>query len=151
MRVYEIAPGLYQSRTPTKPEDVRFHDENGESVAITAVIDLEGDIDPNVPEQKIGEVYLYWPLEDERYLPDEETLRGVSRFIRALLEANHNVLVHCHNGLNRASLVTGCALVGGGMEPAEAVEILRKRRDPNVLNNEVFLDWLLKQQPGNSL
>jgi protein-tyrosine phosphatase len=83
--------------------------------------------------------------------PDEETIRGVSRFIRALLEANHNVLVHCHNGLNRASLVTGCALVGGGMEPADAVEILRKRRDPNVLNNEVFLEWLLKLQPGDSL
>jgi protein-tyrosine phosphatase len=149
MRVYEIAPGLYQSRTPTKPEDVRFHDESGESVAITAVIDLEGDIDPNVPEQKIGDVYLYWPIKDERYLPDETTLLGVVQFTRALLDANHNVLVHCHSGLNRASLVTGRTLVARGMEPADAVEVLRKRRDPNVLNNEVFLEWLLTQQAGS--
>ena len=146
MRVWEIAPGLYQSRTPTRPEDVHFRDQDGISVKISAVIDLEGNIDPNVPQKRIGDVYVYWPiLDQEGRLPDETVLRGLADFITRLMDAGHNVLVHCHSGMNRASLVSGLTLVAAGMSPEEAVERLRERRDPNVLNNETFHEWLLTE------
>jgi protein-tyrosine phosphatase len=78
-------------------------------------------------------------------MPDEIVLRGLADFITRLMDAGHNVLVHCHSGMNRASLVSGLTLVAAGMSPEEAVERLRERRDPNVLNNETFLDWLLSE------
>jgi protein-tyrosine phosphatase len=149
MRVWEIVPGLYQSRTPTRPEDVHFRDQDGDSVKITAIIDLEGDIDPNVPQKKIGDVYVYWPIrDDEGRLPNETVLRGLARFVSGLIDAGHSVLVHCHSGLNRASLVSGLTLIERGMSPEEAVETLRDRRDPNVLHNQSFLSWLLQQEPA---
>jgi protein-tyrosine phosphatase len=149
MRVWEIAPGLYQSRTPTRPEDVHFRDQDGTSVKITAVIDLEGDIDPNVPQKRIGDLYVYWPILDhEGRMPNETVLRGLAGFISGLMDAGHKVLVHCHSGMNRASLVSGLTLVAKGMTSEEAVDTLRERRDPNVLNNETFLRWLLTEAEG---
>jgi protein tyrosine phosphatase (PTP) superfamily phosphohydrolase (DUF442 family) len=147
MRVWRIAPGLYQSPTPTSPRDVHFEDQDGNPARITAVVDLEGDIDPDVPQRAIGRVYLYWPIEDEAWLPDEDTLRSVARFLSGLLDSGHRVLVHCRSGINRASLVTGRTLVERGMEPREAVDLLRSQRDPTVLKNKIFLAWLLSEKP----
>jgi protein-tyrosine phosphatase len=149
MRVFEIVPHLYQSRTPTGPGDVHFRDQDGRSVGITAVVDLEGTIDPNVPQKRIGDVYLYWPLLDEEdRLPDETALRGVARYLSALMDAGHNVLVHCHSGMNRASLVSGRTLIARGMSPEEAIGTLERGRDPHVLSNRTFREWLLKEEAG---
>jgi protein-tyrosine phosphatase len=146
MRVWKLAPGLYQSPTPTSPQDVHFEDQEGHHVNITAVVDLEGSVDPDVPQGAIGRVYLYWPIEDEPWLPDVGTLRSVAGFVSGLLDAGHQVLVHCRSGLNRASLVTGRTLVARGMDPREAVDLLRSRRDPTVLKNKTFLAWLLAEE-----
>jgi protein-tyrosine phosphatase len=146
MRVFEIVPHLYQSPTPTRPEDIHFRDQGGSSVKITAVVDLEGSIDPNVPQQKIGDVYLYWPiLDEEDRLPNQRVLRGLAYFISALMDAGHNVLIHCHSGLNRASLVSGRTLMARGMTSEEAIATLERRRAPDVLNNGSFRKWLLAE------
>jgi protein-tyrosine phosphatase len=146
MRVFEIVPGLYQSPTPTSPKDVHLRDQDGTSVKVTAVIDLEGTVDPNVPQKRIGDVYVYWPLLDEEdRLPNETALRGLASYVSALMDAGHNVLVHCHSGMNRASLVTGCTLVTRGISPEEAIETLERRRAPEVLSNTTFREWLLKE------
>ena len=147
MRVWKIAPGLFQSPTPRSPQDITFEDQEGHMVDISAIVDLEGDIDPDVPQREIGRVYLYWPIEDIPRLPDETTLRAVAGFIGGLIDAGHRVLIHCRAGLNRASLVSGLALILKGMDPREAVDLLRDRRDPQVLQNKTFLTWLLQQEP----
>jgi protein tyrosine phosphatase (PTP) superfamily phosphohydrolase (DUF442 family) len=144
VRVYEIIPGLYQSPTPT--EHV-FTDGDGHQVDINALIDLEGDIDPVVPQRKIGDVYVYWPIEDAE-LHDALTVRGLAAFISGLVDAGYRVLVHCKAGMNRASLVIGRVLIHRGMEPEEAVALLEERRDPEVLSNAAFREWLLGERPG---
>ncbi len=57
-------------------------------------------------------------------------------------------LVHCQAGLNRSSLVAARALVLEGMEPAEAIELLRAKRSPAVLCNPAFEKWLLQGSPA---
>lgn len=52
-------------------------------------------------------------------------------------------LVHCQAGLNRSGLIAGAALVLEGMEPAEAISLLREKRSPAVLCNKTFENWLL--------
>ena len=148
MRVYEIVPGLYQSLTPLERDDREFNDQEGRTVDITAVVDLEGSIDPNIPLEELGDVYVYWPIEDKPKMVDEDTVRATARYISGLMEAGHRVLIHCHSGLNRASLLSGRTLIRRGMDPKEAVDLIRQRRSPDVLHNEVFERWLLEEEPG---
>ncbi|HEX2026221.1 MAG TPA: dual specificity protein phosphatase [Actinomycetota bacterium] len=148
MRVYEIVPGLYQSLTPLERDDREFNDQDGKRVDITAVLDLEGTIDPNIPLEELGDVYVYWPIEDKPKMVDQDTVRATARYISGLMDAGHRVLIHCHSGLNRASLLSGRTLIHRGMEPKEAVELIRERRSPDVLSNEVFERWLLEEEPG---
>jgi protein-tyrosine phosphatase len=148
VRVYEIVPGLYQSLTPLDRDDREFNDQEGRTVDITAVVDLEGSIDPNIPLEELGDVYVYWPIEDKPKMVDEDTVRATARYISGLMEAGHRVLIHCHSGLNRASLLSGRTLIRRGMDPKEAVDLIRQRRSPDVLHNEVFERWLLEEEPG---
>lgn len=55
-------------------------------------------------------------------------------------------LVHCQAGLNRSSLVVGRALVLDGMDPVEAIALLREKRSPVCLSNPSFERWLLSQE-----
>jgi protein tyrosine phosphatase (PTP) superfamily phosphohydrolase (DUF442 family) len=145
MRVYEIVPGLYQSPTP---DEHIFTNGDGHQVDINALIDLEGDIDPVVPQRKIGDVYLYWPIDDGE-LKDPLTVRSAAQLISGLMDAGYQVLVHCRAGMNRASLVTGRVLIHRGMEPEEAVKLLQERRHPEVLSNVAFREWLMGERPGH--
>jgi protein-tyrosine phosphatase len=148
VRVFEITGGLYQAPTPTSPGDRTFTDQEGNSAGINAVIDLEGSIDPNEPLHDLGDVYLHWPIEDEPRMADEATVRAIAGFVNRLIDDGYRVLVHCRSGFNRASLISGRALVGRGMDPHRVVELLRERRGPECLSNHVFLDWLLAEEPG---
>jgi protein-tyrosine phosphatase len=51
--------------------------------------------------------------------------------------------VHCQAGLNRSGLITARALMLRGMSATDAIQLLRKRRDPAVLCNAVFANWLV--------
>ena len=52
-------------------------------------------------------------------------------------------LVHCQAGLNRSGLVAATALILEGMDPAEAIYLLREKRSPAVLCNRTFASWVL--------
>ena len=127
----EMVPGLWQSGYP----------EPGERW--DAVIDLVGDRArvPDVP------VYLSWPLRDEPIEPDVDTLVALGDLVRDLRRAGKRVLVHCAGGINRSALVVATALIRDGVEPDEAIEMLRARR-PNSLNNETFVKVLRERVPA---
>jgi protein-tyrosine phosphatase len=51
-------------------------------------------------------------------------------------------LVRCHVGYNRSGLVVAQALVELGHDSGSAVALVRQRRSPRALNNEVFVAYL---------
>ncbi len=58
-------------------------------------------------------------------------LEATSRLVARVLErlaAGRMVIVHCHGGIGRSGMITACALVGAGVEPGRAVEIVREAR-----------------------
>ncbi len=67
-------------------------------------------------------------------IPDGEApsdLEATSRLVARVLErlaAGRTVIVHCHGGIGRSGMITACALVGAGVEPGKAVEIVREAR-----------------------
>ncbi len=86
------------------------------------------------------EVRLY----DAGQMPDMMQLETLAQWIN-ICRKHGTTLVHCQAGLNRSGLVTGLALVRGGMKPAAAIALLRKSRSPAVLCNSTFEKWLLGQ------
>lgn len=83
-------------------------------------------------------------LYDAADLPDIPTVYSAAGYVLGCLQEG-KTLVHCQAGLNRSGLIAGLALVLGGMEPGEAIALLRSKRSPAVLCNPLFASWLLEQ------
>ena len=60
------------------------------------------------------------------------------------LRQNGVVLVHCQAGLNRSSLIAARALILEGMEPIDAINLIRIKRSSACLCNKAFEQWLLR-------
>jgi protein-tyrosine phosphatase len=66
----------------------------------------------------------------------------LAEFVADAVRSGRTTLVRCHAGLNRSGLVTAQALTLLGMDVADAIELLRRRRSPFVLHNETFEAYL---------
>jgi len=117
-----------------------------ERLRISAVIDMDGDLDIGVPTVPNHMLYIYFPIFDED-LPDLEKLHAVAKMGAALIRTGHRVLSHCGMGLNRSALMAGLILTYLGMPGAQAVELLRQKR-PGALYNENFAAYLLSVNPA---
>jgi protein-tyrosine phosphatase len=111
-----------------------------EQLRISAVIDMDGDLDIGVPTVPNHMLYIYFPIFDEE-LPDLEKLHAVARMGAALIRSGHKVLSHCGMGLNRSALMAGLILTYLGVKGPAAVELIRQRR-PGALFNENFASYL---------
>ena len=107
---------------------------------VEAIVDMDGGVDPGVPQAPNELIYIYFPIIDDR-LPDLRKLNVLGRLVADLVRTEQVVLVHCRLGLNRSNLVVGTALTYLGMSGAEAVERLQQLR-PGALYNEIFARYL---------
>jgi protein-tyrosine phosphatase len=111
-----------------------------EEHGISAVIDLDGDLDLGIPTVPNHMLYVYFPIYDED-LPDLEKLHAVAKMGARLIRNGERVLAHCGMGLNRSALVAGLILTYLGMKGDEAVNLLRHKR-PGALFNDNFAAYL---------
>jgi protein-tyrosine phosphatase len=58
------------------------------------------------------------------------------------VRAGRSTLVRCHAGLNRSGLVVAQTLVELGLGVPEAIALVRQRRSPWALHNELFVQYL---------
>ena len=112
---------------------------------ITAVIDLDGDLDLGIPCVPNHMLYIYFPVYDEG-LPDLNKLHALARLGAQLVASGQRVLAHCGMGFNRSALVAGLVLTYLGMKGADAVALLREKR-PGALFNENFATYLAALPP----
>jgi protein-tyrosine phosphatase len=103
---------------------------------IDAIVDMDGDVDPGLPEVPNQILYVYFPILDEE-LPDLRKLDALGRLVASLVEQGHAVLIHCRMGFNRSNLVAATALTYLGRTGESALELIRARR-PGALFNEAF-------------
>ncbi|MFG2310128.1 dual specificity protein phosphatase family protein [Streptomyces sp. NPDC048566] len=76
---------------------------------------------------------------------DGTQLTGVMRLARAAddaLEDGRRVLVRCYHGYNRSGLVVAHALVLAGYSADDAIRLIRSRRSPWALHNQLFVEYL---------
>ncbi|ANH93411.1 MULTISPECIES: dual specificity protein phosphatase family protein [unclassified Streptomyces] len=90
-----------------------------------------------------GVPHQVWPIPDGPL--DATQLAGVMRLAEAAcaaLDEGRRVLVRCWSGYNRSGLVVGHALMLRGSGADEAIGLIRARRSPWALHNELFADYL---------
>jgi protein-tyrosine phosphatase len=90
-----------------------------------------------------GVAHQVWPIPDGPL--DGTQLAGVIRLAEAACEAvdaGRRVLVRCYHGYNRSGLVVAHALVRQGRSADEAIRLIRARRSPWALHNELFVEYL---------
>lgn len=118
------------------------------SHGIDTIVDMDGDVDPGVPEAPNEILYVYFPIYDEN-LPSLPKLEALGRMVADLVDGRHRVLVHCRMGFNRSVLVAATALTYLGVSGEEAMQRLRERR-AGALFNEVFADHV-RQLPARRI
>jgi hypothetical protein len=97
-----------------------------EDHCITAVIDLDGNLDLGIPSIPNHILYVYFPIFDEG-LPDLNKLHAVAKLGARLVTNGEKVLAHCGMGFNRSALVAGLVLTYLGMKGGDAVTLLREK------------------------
>lgn len=69
-------------------------------------------------------------------------VRRLAVLAAGAVRAGRTTLVRCQAGYNRSGLVVVQALVELGYGTAEAIEMVRRRRSPWALHNELFVKYL---------
>ncbi|MGD0734299.1 MAG: hypothetical protein ABR976_04090 [Terracidiphilus sp.] len=107
---------------------------------VDTVIDVDGDIDSDVPTLPDRSLYIYFPIFDGD-LPNLVKLHALGALGATLIESRHCVLAHCGMGFNRSALVAGVILHKLGMPGPEIVTRIRERRQ-GALFNDTFAAYL---------
>lgn len=115
---------------------------------IDIIVDMDGDVDPGLPEAPNQVLYVYYPIRDED-LPSLVKLEAVGRLVADLIGQDHRVLVHCRMGLNRSVLVIATALTYLGYSGERALAHLQAIR-PGALYNETFAEHV-KRLPARRI
>ena len=108
---------------------------------VKLVIDLEGEIDRDVPTVPNSLVYVYFPFDDSE-LPDLVKLHALGRLAADMVRNKRAVLIHCSMGFNRSPLMAGVTFTHLGLTGPQAVEKLREKR-AGALYNPVYADYLM--------
>ncbi|MDX3066745.1 MULTISPECIES: protein-tyrosine phosphatase family protein [Streptomyces] len=137
----EIVPGLWMGghefagRTGTG--DIEFAVVRDEFDLVLTLLRLPG----YGPDD--GVEHHVWAIPDGPL--DGTQLAGVIRLAQAAcdaLEDGKRVLVRCYSGYNRSGLVVAHALIRDGHSAEEAIRLIRTRRSPWALHNELFVEYL---------
>lgn len=72
----------------------------------------------------------------------ESDLGFAVREAHADWKAGKRVLIRCQAGLNRSGLIMALVLIRDGMEPADAIDLIREKRGAAALFNTTFVSWL---------
>ena len=126
-----------------------FPSERAEHLArhhgVKAVIDLRGESrDDEVVLRRHGMTLLHLPTVDLRASTPAQIDDGVA-FARSHLVRGERVLVHCEHGIGRSATLALCVLVEGGMEPLEALNLMKERRaliSPSPVQYERWVAWM---------
>ncbi|MGW1718260.1 protein-tyrosine phosphatase family protein [Streptomyces sp. NPDC002156] len=135
----EIVPGLWMGghEFVNRSGELEFAVVRDEFDLVITLLKLPGHgPDPGVEHH-------VWPVPDGPL--DGTQLAGVIRLAEAAcaaLEDGRSVLVRCYSGYNRSGLVVAHALVRDGHDTEEAIRLIRSRRSPWALHNELFVEYL---------
>src|SRR5262249_48642989 len=96
-----------------------------------------------------GIAFLHLPSDDARAVSQHHLDAGVE-WIGAGLARGQRGLVPCQPGIGGSALLTGCVLVAGGLDAAEALARVKEAREvvsPTPPQLEALLEWTSRNRP----
>lgn len=133
MEIFQIDKNLYQSSLIKTKRDI------ARAKKFDVCFDLNDGIDINAADFKI---YLSYPIVDGRDLPDTDILKSLAALGYILAyKKKLKVLIHCNEGKNRSSLLSGSILRLKGMKGNKIIDHIRRKRR-GALNNPYFEKYL---------
>ncbi|KAJ3277922.1 hypothetical protein HK104_002837 [Borealophlyctis nickersoniae] len=94
--------------------------------------------------KEAGVEVVDWPFEDGTVPPPEVITQY--RTLLQSLPPSSTIAVHCVSGIGRAPILVACALIDAGVDPIEAVELVRSKRRGAL--NKKQLAWLIGDEKG---
>lgn len=88
-----------------------------------------------------GIVFFSFPIPD-RAVPDVRETQKIARRVAGDVAGGRSVAIHCRAGIGRSSLVAACVLVCLGIEPSEALGLIRDARGVPVPDTDEQRDWI---------
>ncbi len=106
------------------------------ALRVEAIVDCQYmDLTALVPKP-----FLWIPFIDGPLLPPRNYVKAAVDFIHTMIQVGHSVLVHCAEGHNRSGLICGAYLIQhGNMLPDDAIALIRAKRGPKALSNQMFV------------
>ena len=121
--------------------------------AVRAVVDLRSEAcDDEGALRRAGIAFLHLPTEDQCAVSLERLDQGVA-FAIEHLHRSERVLLHCEHGIGRSVLLALCVLTAEGMDPLEALRLVKVRREvcsPNPVQYEAWVQWLRRHKAASA-
>jgi atypical dual specificity phosphatase len=123
---------LAGSQGPVNVQDLFFLYQQG----IRAVIRMEERTIPADTGGHVDIVDMYEPVRDFTPPAQEQIQRMIDFINEQAVQGGRPVVVSCYAGIGRTGTVLGCYLVSRGMEPADAVNEVRRLRPGSIQTPE---------------
>lgn len=166
IKLYEMLPGMLYQRGEFRhfPLDVKLAMIRARGIAL--IVNVSANLDRELFEA-LGSIntvkcsYLFQPFADsargldiqgEQCGKELTEAEKAARLAASFIERGKPVLIHCHAGRNRSSLVTALTLLQTVKDwtPQDAISFVRTIR-PNALATQAFVDFIQQQgEPQNA-
>jgi protein tyrosine phosphatase type IVA len=110
-----------------------------QSYKVKNIIRISEPVYPKEKLQQQGITIHEFYFEDGQ-CPSKELLARFFALLAELKTTEPMIGIHCVSGIGRAPLLVCCALIEGGMERLDAVELVRKSRRGAI--NKIQLSWI---------
>ena len=130
MKVYQIAPGLWQGGMAHVAENWAYLRDKVDWMVLLAdpiVHFPQGPDDPHL---------IVFPIDDNANGCEESVWKRLRRLARGLSGAR--TLCVCHMGENRSGLMAALILIHRGHDPESAIQLIRQRVKPNTTQPHVL-------------
>jgi protein-tyrosine phosphatase len=147
MKAYPIWPDQIYQRGEFRKRPLADKLAALDHLGVTVVV----NVSPNEDEELAGKLlpcgYIHTHIPDSAGA-DMTLVEATAEWAVARLRQGARILVHCHAGRNRSSLVSAILLMElHGLTGQQAVDHVRRVR-PNALATEAFVEYLL-QRPSS--
>lgn len=140
----EIAPGLWMGGT----DDYDTVDRPGQLPRLSAEKEFDAVVTLSPYASPFG-----WYVKELRYgFPDSsldedqvEEIEKIADWAYLEWKKGKKVLVRCQAGMNRSGLVMALILIRDRVSAAEAIKLIRNKRDIDALSNPSYVEYILRE------
>jgi protein-tyrosine phosphatase len=129
-------------------EEVRAWREQGIQVIVSALTkeeigELQLGAESDLCETNAIE-YIPFPIADRGIPSSLADMARLARLLEKKLASSASIVIHCRQGIGRASLLAACVLVATGVDPRAAFERIEASRGCPVPDTQEQRDWIVR-------